>query len=607
MNNTPAVQAFLQGNQLPARWAQRARFVIVDTAFGQGQKFLATWQVWRQDPARCERLFYVALAKHPPPAADVAPQLRPAWPALTPNLHVLDFESGGVQLLLAVGDAVTLLPRLRLAADAFYLDAGEPEQDPRLWQARVMKALGRRAAPGATLCSPNVATRLHTDLGSAGFEVDPRAGQGTVARWAPRYRAQRLPSAAVAHAQSAVVVGAGLAGAAAAQALARLGLKVTVLDRQAEPAAETSGNAAGLFHGTVNADDGPYARLYRAAALYAHQVYAAAITQAGVEGSATGLLRLVHEAAGADADARPDADALNALLQRLGLPPSYVHALSAEAASARAGVPLAAPAWFYPGGGWIAPAAWVRQALSEAGVSFVGGVNVQRLTRAADGPWQLHGADGRLQAQAPIVVLANAASAGTLLAALGHPIGPLHHSRGQVTQWAGPHGLRMPVAGDGYAIPIAGALLCGATREVADVSDLAVRPQDHAHNLARLQSLCGLRPPAAAVLQGRTGWRLHADDRLPIAGAMPCVCMPASQRLDQARLLPREPGLFVLTALGARGLTLAPLLGRLVAAMATGAPWPLEQDLADAIDPGRWRVRAARTATRAAGNQSAPG
>ena len=605
MNNPPAVQAFLQaflqGNQLPARWAGRARFVIVDTAFGQGQKFLATWKIWRQDAARCERLFYVALAKHPPAAADMAPPLRQVWPPLTPNLHVLDFESGGVQLLLAVGDAVTLLPRLRLAADAFYLDAGEAEQDPTLWQARVMKALGRRAAPGATLFSPHVATRLHADLGSAGFEVDPGAGPGSVARWAPRFRAQRLPSGAVAQAQSAVVVGAGVAGAAAAQALARLGLRVRVLDRQNDAAAATSGNAAGLFHGTVNADDGPYARLYRAAALYAHQVYAAAITQAGVEGSATGLLRLVHDAADAGADA------LNALLQRVGLPPSYVHALSAEAASARAGVPLTAPAWFFPGAGWIAPAAWVRQALSEPGVSFVGGVDVRRLTRAADGQWQLHGADGSLQAQAPIVVLANAAGAGTLLSALGHPTWPLHHSRGQVTQWAGPHSLRLPVAGDGYAIPMADALLCGATREVAEPGDLAVRPQDHAHNLARLQSLCGLRPPVGAVLRGRTGWRLHADDRLPIAGAMPCVHMPAGQRLDQARLLPRERGLFVLTALGARGLTLAPLLGRLVAAMATGAPWPLEQDLADAIDPARWRVRAARTATRAAGNQSAPG
>jgi tRNA 5-methylaminomethyl-2-thiouridine biosynthesis bifunctional protein len=95
-------------------------------------------------------------------------------------------------------------------------------------------------------------------------------------------------------------------------------------------------------------------------------------------------------------------------------------------------------------------------------------------------------------------------------------------------------------------------------------------------------------------LPGRAAWRLNTNDRLPIAGAVPLPSWPAAQRQDQARLLPREPGLFVLTALGARGLTLAPMLAQLIAAQACGSPWPLEQDLADAVDPARWRVRAAR-------------
>jgi tRNA 5-methylaminomethyl-2-thiouridine biosynthesis bifunctional protein len=159
--------------------------------------------------------------------------------------------------------------------------------------------------------------------------------------------------------------------------------------------------------------------------------------------------------------------------------------------------------------------------------------------------------------------------------------------------------LAVPVAGDGYALPLPeGGLLCGATREAgAPGDDPAPRLADHRINLDRLQRLTGLAPPGdLACLQGRVGWRLQSDDRLPIAGAVPLALarMAPGQRLDQARLLPREAGLFVLTALGARGLTLAPLLGRLVAAQATGTPWPLEQDLADAVDPARWVVRAAR-------------
>jgi len=50
----------------------------------------------------------------------------------------------------------------------------------------------------------------------------------------------------------------------------------------------------------------------------------------------------------------------------------------------------------------------------------------------------------------------------------------------------------------------------------------------------------------------------------------------------------------VCTALGGRGITLAPLMGAVVAAQVAGTPLPLEQGLLDAIDPGRWQVRAAR-------------
>jgi tRNA 5-methylaminomethyl-2-thiouridine biosynthesis bifunctional protein len=56
---------FIRGNGLPARWQRRRRFTIVETGFGAGANFLATWQAWRADPARCERLHFVSVEKHP--------------------------------------------------------------------------------------------------------------------------------------------------------------------------------------------------------------------------------------------------------------------------------------------------------------------------------------------------------------------------------------------------------------------------------------------------------------------------------------------------------------------------------------------------------------
>jgi tRNA 5-methylaminomethyl-2-thiouridine biosynthesis bifunctional protein len=218
--------------------------------------------------------------------------------------------------------------------------------------------------------------------------------------------------------------------------------------------------------------------------------------------------------------------------------------------------------------------------------------------------WTLRDASGQIVAQAPIVVIAHAGQADPLLGPLAASAWPLAHTRGQVTQWASGLGaLQRPVAGDGYAIPLAGGgLLCGATRDAEEPGaqqTASPRLADHRRNLERLHRLTGLQGPEdPALWQGRVGWRLQADDRMPIAGSMPAgsLARGLGLRLDQARLLPRLPGLYALTALGARGLTLAPLLGRLIAAQATGTPWPLEQDLADAVDPGRWIVRAVRSA-----------
>ncbi|MDP3085033.1 MAG: FAD-dependent 5-carboxymethylaminomethyl-2-thiouridine(34) oxidoreductase MnmC, partial [Rubrivivax sp.] len=392
--------------------------------------------------------------------------------------------------------------------------------------------------------------------------------------------------------RQAVVVGAGLAGASVAAALAALGWVVTVFDRQPQPAAEASGNPAGLFHGTLHADDGPHARLFRAAALLAERRLRPLIEAGAVRGQIDGLLRL-----GDGADALPT---MRALLQRQRLPADYVQALDRDAVSQKAGVALARPGWFYPGGGWLAPADAVRHWLAREGVRFVGGVNVAALRQSGDG-WQVLGADGTVLADTAALVLANAGDAERLLAPLGQQPWALRRTRGQVSGWQGmPTPLRLPVAGDGYALPWGDGLLCGATVAAGD-DEPALRDADHHHNFERLQRLTGLSAPAdGAAWSGRVGWRLAADDRLPLVGAVPlppAQCDPKSRR-DQVRWLARWPGLYVASALGARGITLAPLLGELLAARIAGLPLPLEQDLVDAIDPGRWAVRAARRAKR---------
>ena len=184
-----ANHVFLAGNGLPERWAQRAQFSIVETGFGLGLNFLATWQAWRDDPRRCRTLHFVSLEKHPlavadlaqvhaawPELAPLAEELRRHWPALEAGAHELEFDGGRVRLTLYFGDAVTLLPTLDTAADAFYLDGFSPAKNPELWSPALCGLLARLAQPGATLATWSVAGGVRRALAAAGFVVARRPG-----------------------------------------------------------------------------------------------------------------------------------------------------------------------------------------------------------------------------------------------------------------------------------------------------------------------------------------------------------------------------------------------------------------------------------------------
>jgi tRNA 5-methylaminomethyl-2-thiouridine biosynthesis bifunctional protein len=61
--------------------------------------------------------------------------------------------------------------------------------------------------------------------------------------------------------------------------------------------------------------------------------------------------------------------------------------------------------------------------------------------------------------------------------------------------------------------------------------------------------------------------------------------------------LPRSPGLYCASAYASRGLVWAALAGEMLASLIEGEPLPLEGDLADALDPGRFVLKQARRGT----------
>lgn len=610
-----ARHVFLDGNGLPGRWAGRRRFVVLETGFGLGNNFLATWAAWRDDPARCERLVFLSVEKHPltredlakahasSPEPALARQLIDAWPALTPNLHSLDFDGGRVRLMLAFGDAHAWLPELVASVDAFYLDGFAPAKNPELWDEAVFKQTARLAAPGATAATWSVARGVRDGLAAAGFEVTRRPGQAgkwqvITASFAPRHRPPVPPGrAAIApEAREVLIVGAGLAGAACARTLSREGLRCTLLEAGATAAAQASGNPGGLFHGTLHADDGLHARFNRTAALATERELRRLAS--ALPWLQWGLLRVERQ---------PQALAeMRELLARCGLPPEYVQALDAEQSSARAGVPLRQPAWYFPGGGAVSPPAlvdaWLTEAAREGEVDLRLSTAVDRLDRdASSGRWSALDATGAVIASADAVILCGGIGSGRLASdwAAG-PEWPLIAQRGQLSVYmpelpaSTSPVLAMPVAGLGYALSLPDGRLCfGASADGGDM-DPALREADQQENLERLRQLLpSVEWPVALPLDGRVGWRSLVPDRLPIVGALPAES--PSQRAEQVRFWPRQPGLMVVGALASRGLTCATLCAELVTAQLSGAPWPVEASLAEALDPARFGAKSRRT------------
>lgn len=588
-----AQDVFLRGCGLPAAWAGAPQWRILETGFGFGLNFLAAWSAWRADPARPRLLHFVSLEAWPvsaddllraaarhPELQELARELHAQYWGLLPGVHRLSFDGGRVLLTLCVGQAQAMLRQQLWEVDSVFLDGFSPERNPDLWNLETLKAMARHCRRGTRLATWTVARGVRDALTQCGFVVQKVAGlppkrDNLQARFDPRWQ-PRTSRQAPEFAQPArcLVLGAGLAGATVAASLARRGWQVTVLDAGATPAAGASGLPAGLFAPHLSPDDNLFARVSRAG-VRAMLQQAGALLQAGLDWSPAGVL-----------ERRPPA--------QLGLPddwscgPGLDWSRPADAESlAAAGLPPDASACWHARAGWVRPARFIARLLEQPGIAWHPNSAVTRLARNASGLWQAFGGAGAPLAEAELVVLAAGPACNALLVPLQGPQLPLQPVRGLMSwglQPAPAEGLPPFAVNGGGAlmahVPCEGGLAwhMGATFE-RDVQRLPMTTEEqaaaHAHNWQRLQALVpGAAPTLRPAFEGGqdlrawAGVRCTAHDRMPIVGPV----APATL-----------PGLWVSTAMGARGLTRAMLCAELLAARLMGEPLPVEARLAQAM------------------------
>lgn len=595
-----ARHVFLEGNGLPERWRGRHRWVIIETGFGLGLNFLATWQAWRDDPARSNRLDFISIEKHPfqtadlarlhaawPELAALADELRQSWPALLPGIHRLHLDHGRVTLTLAFGDALEFLPQLVAQADAFYLDGFSPARNPDLWSPAIFGQLARLAAPGASLATWSVTGHVRRGLEAAGFGLERRAGFGGKREMLTGRFANGNSSLAQATSRTALVIGAGVAGTSVAERLAARGWQVSIIDEADKPGQGASGNRAGVFRPLPSLDDNRLARITRAGFLYGRR-HLDALARAGhpVRWSPTGVLHLGRDAK-QEGKQKAVVDAL--------LPPTdYLRFVDKDEASQLAGWPLDAGGWWFPGGGWIQPPSLCAANLA-AGANQITPLMGRRLTQLNqhDDGWHAMDAQGSEIARAAVLVLANGVGIRALPQAASLPVRP---ARGQVSHLPASPGSapEVVVCRLGYVSPEVDGVRCAGATFVADDTCTELRESEHQDNLDKLDFILPgyAKPFDPATLAGRVGFRPASPDRLPMVGAVPAVA--AIERTTPLADIPRLPGLYAATGFGARGLVWASLVGELLASLIDGDPLPLERELVDALDPARYLLKPPR-------------
>jgi len=601
------------------KWQGLPVWRVLDTDFGHGQAFFQTWLRWQQDTDRPRVLHYVAFCTNPVRATDLtqacqstsawqalAAELTPQWFGLLPGFHRFLLAQAQVMLTLCVGDTLKLLRQQQFAADALLFSTPQMPSDDslgcdRLWLA---KALTRCCRRGTRLQwgidTGTAAVAWASALTQCGFRFEPPAPALSAPSashpdaifdppWPLKNTRQSEQTAAL-PIQRCAVVGAGLAGASVAAALARRGWRVQVLDQGDTPAAGASGLPAGLVVPHVSSDDCSLSKLSRAGVRLMLQ-QARQHLEAGQQWSPSGVLE------------RQVGDSPQ-------LPPNWPDAghhwsTPGSAAPAKLLAGDIGGALWHPPAAWIKPSALVRAWLRQPGVHFQGQAKVARLQRIS-GVWHLLDDRQAVLCRAECVVLANACGAGPLLQQLANEQPQLQARLKHLPASQGMRGLlswamhpdgsaapppfpAIPVNGSGSVmahLPHDGgqAWFVGSSyqpEQQAERDDAA----NHARNFAHLQQLV---PPLAEALCARfaagqlnawKGTRCVMADRLPVVGPL--------NGGDQ-------PSLWICAGLGSRGLSFSVLCAELLAARMGAEPWPLETSLAKALNALRARAAIGR-------------
>lgn len=591
---------FLAHNQLKSRWEKLAQthFSICETGFGTGLNFLCAWQLWRETAPNDARLDFISTEKHPltlkdlkqalslwPQLEDLNCQLIQQYPCVTEGWHRMMFDNGRVSLTLLIGDVKDTLPLLTGKVDAWFLDGFSPAKNPDMWQSSLFEQMATRAKATTTFATFTSASVVRRGLENVGFQVSKSPGFGKKREMLHgRYLVPVKGFHISTQNKSVIVIGGGLSGATSAEAMARRGFDVTLIERHSALAQEASGNLLGVLYPRLTGGQNTLNTLALQGFLYTiNRLKTIHLTADNYQ--PCGVLQLAFD--------QREQQRLHTILNQY---PNLTQYLTTDIASKISGIEMTKEGLFIPQAGWVNPAAFCELLTQHPNIQCMMNIEALNIKKISQG-WQVYSASG-VAAEAEYLIIASALDAQAFEQTRHCEMQAV---RGQVTLFpANQHTkkLKTVICAEGYLSPAVHGQHClGATFSPHD-THTDIRAIDHQANLNMLNMLAPSwtsEMSMPAQLEGRASIRATTKDYLPHAGAILDIAK-LQEKLPRYDVSPKDlpwlNGLYINAGHGAKGLVNAPLSAEIVASLICNEPAPTDCNLLSALDPNRFALRA---------------
>jgi tRNA 5-methylaminomethyl-2-thiouridine biosynthesis bifunctional protein len=388
--------------------------------------------------------------------------------------------------------------------------------------------------------------------------------------------------------KTAIIIGAGIAGCSTAYALAKRGIHVTLLDRNAEIASAASGNPIAILYPRLSGDD---AASQFALTGYLHSLALFESLNLDPKNYQNcGLLQLGF-------NARELARIQKVAAQHHAA--DILQLVTSQQASTLAGIRISHQALYFPKAGWLQPKLLCQRLIQHKNIKVITLTNVINIMKYKD-IFEINSVDSTVL-KADIVIIANANDAQKF-SMTSHL--KTQAVRGQISQLAATEvslNLKKVVCSNGYLSPAMNDEHClGATfsAENSDLAlvDLTVSLDDH---LSNLKSIKTISEPLHQSLyknisNGRVSYRCSTQDYFPLIGNVldSSKLKSAPPRPNaSSEALPRIAGLYLNVAHGSKGFSSAPLCAELLACMIFNEALPINFELAGLLNPNRFLLR----------------